>query len=61
MQYLVVEVLLRLAKVGAATLIGVLVYALVTGPLGNAGSAELFLLAWLVGAGVVLLAESSPI
>ena len=61
MQYLVVEVLLRLAKVGAATLIGVLVYALATGPLGNAGSAELFLLAWLVGAGVVLLVESSPI
>ncbi|TMD31696.1 MAG: hypothetical protein E6I94_02675 [Chloroflexi bacterium] len=61
MRYLVVEALLRLAKVGAATLVGVLVYWLVTGPLGHAGSAELFLLAWLVGAGFVLLVESSPI
>ncbi len=61
MRYLVFEILLRLAKVGAATAVGLFVYALLTGPLGNRGSVELLLLTWLSGAALVLLMESSPI
>jgi hypothetical protein len=61
MRPVVFEILLRLAKVGAATVVGLVVYALLTGPLGNGGSAELALLAWLSGATFVLLVESSPI
>ena len=61
MSQLVAEILLRLAKVGAATLLGALVYLALIGPLGAAASTELALLAWLVGAAVVLLVENSPI
>jgi hypothetical protein len=61
MSQLVVEILLRLAKVGAATLVGTLLYALAVGPLGAAGSVELAMLAWLVGAAVILLVQTSPI
>jgi hypothetical protein len=58
---LVVEILLRLAKVGAATVIGAVAWLLLVGPLGASPSVELGLLAWLVGAAVVLLVENSPI
>jgi hypothetical protein len=58
---LVVEILLRLAKVGVATFIGLVIYAILVGPLGVPGSAELGLLAWLAGAATVLLVETSPI
>jgi hypothetical protein len=61
MRPLVFEVLLRLAKVVAAGVVGLVVYAALTGPLGNDGSAELALLAWLSGAAFILLVESSPI
>jgi hypothetical protein len=61
MRPLVYEILLRLTKVAAAAVLGLVIYALLTGPLGNAGSAELALLAWLSGAAVVLLVESSPL
>ena len=61
MNYLVVEILLRLAKAAAALLVGVLVYLVLTGPLGAPASPELALLAWLGGAAFVLLVESSPI
>jgi hypothetical protein len=61
MSNLVGEVLLRLAKVLAASVVGVLVYALLVGPLGNTGSVELAILCWLAGAGFILLVESSPI
>ena len=61
MSNLVFEILLRLAKAGAALLLGVIVYAVATGPLGAAGSPELALLAWLSGAAFILLVESSPI
>jgi hypothetical protein len=61
MSNLVGEVLLRLAKVLAASIVGVLVYALLVGPLGNPPSTELALLSWLAGAGFILLVESSPI
>jgi hypothetical protein len=55
---LVIEILLRLAKAGIAALIGIVVYAVLTGPLGSAGSPELALLCWLSGAAFVLLVES---
>jgi hypothetical protein len=61
MRPLVFEILLRLTRVVAATVVGLVVYALFTGPLGNDGSAELALLAWLTGAAFILLVESSPI
>ena len=61
MSNLVGEFLLRLAKVLAASVVGVLVYALLVGPLGNAGSGELAVLSWLSGAAFILLVESSPI
>ena len=55
------EILLRLAKTGAATVVGVAVYGVAVGPLGAAPTVELALLSWLVGAGFILLVESSPI
>jgi hypothetical protein len=61
MRPLVYEILLRLTKVAAAAVLGFAIYLLLTGPLGNAGSAELALLAWLSGAAVILLVESSPL
>jgi hypothetical protein len=61
MRPLVYEILLRLAKVGAAAILGLVIYALLTGPLGNAASVELALLAWLSGAAVILLVETSPL
>jgi len=61
MSYLVVEILLRLAKAGAALALGLVLYLVLTGPLGVAASPELALLSWLSGAAFVLLVESSPI
>ena len=61
MTYLVAEVLLRLAKAGAALVVGLIVYLVAMGPLGAAGSVELALLSWLAGAAFILLVESSPI
>ena len=61
MRELVAEILLRLAKVLGALAIGLVIYVVLTGPLGIAGSAELALLAWLAGAAFILLVESSPI
>lgn len=61
MSNLLNEILLRLAKAGVAALLGALVYLVLVGPLGNAGSAELALLSWLSAAAFVLLVESSPL
>lgn len=61
MSYLVAEILLRLAKAGAALVVGLVVFLVMTGPLAIAGSPELALLSWLAGAAFVLLVESSPI
>ena len=61
MSSLVSEILLRLAKAGAAALLGLLVYAIATGPLGASGSVELALLSWLAGAAFILLVETGPI
>jgi hypothetical protein len=41
--------------------VGVLVFALLVGPLGNPATTELAILSWLCGAAFILLVESSPI
>ena len=61
MSHVLFEIALRLAKAGAAAVLGLLLYALLTGHFGNPGSVELGLLCWLSAAGFVLLVESSPI
>jgi hypothetical protein len=58
---LVNEILLRLAKAAAAAVLGLLLYVVLTGLLGNPGSVELALLCWLSGAAFILLVETSPI
>jgi len=60
MSNLIIELLLRLAKAGAAAVVGLLVYLVSIGPLGAAPSVELVLLCWLSGAAFLLLVESSP-
>ena len=61
MSNLVYEILLRLAKALAALVLAVILYVVLVGPLGVAGSPELALLAWLSGAAFILLIETSPI
>ena len=58
MSHLVNEIGLRIIKAGIALLLGVLLYAVLTGPLGNAGSVELALLCWVSAAAFVLLVET---
>jgi hypothetical protein len=59
--YIVNEILLRLAKAGAALVLAIVLWLVLVGPLGVAGSAELALLCWLSGGAFILLVESSPI
>jgi hypothetical protein len=61
MSNLVNEILLRLAKAGAAAVLGLILYLVLVGPLGVAGSAELALLAWLSGAALILLVQTGPL
>jgi hypothetical protein len=61
MRELVVEILLRLSRVLAATALGSILYLVLTGPLAVIGSPEIAILSWLCGAAVVLLVETSPI
>ena len=61
MSHLVSEILLRLAKAGAAVVVAALIYGVMVGPLGAAATPELVLLSWLAGAAFILLVESSPI
>ena len=61
MSHLVNEILLRLAKAGVAAILGWLLYLVLVGPLGVAGSAELALLSWLSGAAFILLVETGPL
>jgi hypothetical protein len=56
--HLLNEIGLRLIKAAIAVVLGVILYWLVTGPLGNAGSLELALLCWLSAAAFVLLVET---
>lgn len=61
MSQLLSEIGLRLAKAGAAALLGLVLYAVLVGPFANPGSVELALLCWLAGAAFILLVETSPI
>ena len=61
MSNLLAEIALRLAKALAAAIVGLLLYLVLIGPLGNNGSVELALLCWVSGAAFVLLVESSPL
>jgi hypothetical protein len=61
MSNLIGEILLRLAKVAAASIAGLVIYGALVGPLGVPATAELALLSWLAGAAFILLVESSPI
>ena len=61
MSNLLAEIGLRLFKAFVALVLGLVLYGLLTGVFGNAGSAELALLCWLSGAAFILLVETSPI
>ncbi len=61
MSDLVAELLLRVAKVVLVTVLGGILYLVVTGPLGEPGSVTLALLCWLTAAGSWLLAQTSPL
>jgi hypothetical protein len=58
---LVYEILLRLAKAGAAAIVGIVILLVLVGPLGQPGTVELALLSWLSGAAFILLVETSPL
>ena len=55
------EILLRLAKALAAAILGLVLYLVLVGPLGVAGSAELALLSWLSGAAFILVVQTGPL
>ena len=61
MSNLLAEIGLRLAKAGAAAVIALILYLVLTGILGQPGSVELALLSWLSAAAFLLLVESSPL
>jgi hypothetical protein len=61
MMYLLNEALLRLIKPAAALLLAFLLYWLITGPLGEAGSALLFLACWMSTSAFILLVETGVI
>ena len=58
MQELVVEVGLRLAKVVVASVLGAIVYWVLTNGLGAPGSVQLALEAWIAGALILLVVET---
>ena len=61
MSELVNEILLRLSKALAATILGVIVWFVATGIFGATPSIELALLAWIAGAAFILVVQESPI
>lgn len=61
MSSLIAEIALRLAKAGAAAVLGLGLFAVLVGPLGNDASVELALLCWLAAGAFILLVETSPI
>jgi hypothetical protein len=61
MSNLVYDMLLRLAKAGIALVLGIVLFAILVGPLEVSASPELALLCWLSGAAFILLVETSPI
>ncbi len=61
MSNLVGEMLLRLAKAGAALVLGAVLYWVLVAFLGGYASWELALLCWLSASAFILLVEESPI
>ena len=61
MSNLVIEILLRLLKPAVAVVLGMLLYWVLTGLVGAAGSPELALLSFLSAAAFILLVQESPI
>jgi hypothetical protein len=55
---ILVEIGLRAAKVLVASMIGLLIYVVLIGPLGVAGSPQLALESWIAGALVFLILET---
>lgn len=58
MQEVLVEIAIRLGKVVIASIFGLLVYAVLTGPLGVPGSAQLALESWITGALVLVVVQT---
>jgi hypothetical protein len=58
---LINEILLRLAKLAAAGIIGAIVYLIAVGPLSVTPTFELAALCWISASVALLLVESSPI
>ena len=58
MQELLVEIGLRVAKLVIATVLGAVIYAVLTGPFGAPGSVQLALESWLAGGLIILLLET---
>lgn len=61
MSFLINEVLLRLAKLVAAGIIGAVLYLMAVIPFGVAPSFELAALCWISAAVALLLVESGPL
>ena len=57
-QEFAIEIGLRLAKVLVASLIGLVIYLLLTGPFGAPGSVQLALEAWIAGMLVFVILET---
>ena len=58
LQELVIEIGLRLAKLVVATVVGALIYFVLTNVVGAPGSVQLALESWIAGAAVILLLET---
>ena len=58
MRELLVEIGLRIAKVLFASLLGLVIYLVVTGPLGVPGSAQIALESWIAGMLVFVIVET---
>jgi hypothetical protein len=61
MSNLVAEILLRLAKAGAALVVAIGLWLVLVPLLGVTASPELAILCWIAGAAFILLVETSPI
>jgi len=61
MSQLINEILLRLAKLVAAGVVGAIVYLVAVGPLGVTPSFELAALCWISASLGLILVSSSPI
>jgi hypothetical protein len=61
MSNLINEILLRLAKLMAAAVIGAILYLIAVGPFGAVSSFELAGICWISASVALLLVESSPL